>query len=232
VNAYTALTAKPRKKVAMDESRPAAAPGGPQLTRRALLEGGVALGLAAGSHAWPFDTSPRASAMQGPGADDWGAFDRAIEAAGRTFGILGAAVAVVNPAGLVHQRTLGVRDLATAAPVTPRTLFRVGSTTKSMSALLVAQFVDEGRLGWDQPVRAVWPAFRAPTDELTAALRVRDLFGMATGLGTRSVTDFLQGYFTPRQVLESVTWLPVLGPPQTEYFYSNTLVAGGAICPR
>src|SRR4051812_10294675 len=114
----------------MDEARPAAGSAGPQLTRRALLEGGVALGLAAaGSHASPFGISVRASAMQGQGADDWGAFDRAIEAAARTFGIIGAAVAVVNAAGLVHQATAGVRDLATAAPVTPRTLFRVGSTT-------------------------------------------------------------------------------------------------------
>jgi CubicO group peptidase (beta-lactamase class C family) len=216
----------------MNDTRRAAGSAGPRLTRRALLEGGVAVGLvAAASHAWPFDMSQRASALQGPGADDWGAFDRAIEAAARTFGIVGAAVAVVNPAGLVHQATLGVRNLATAAPVTPRTLFRVASTTKSMSALLVAQFVDDGLLGWDQPVRAVWPAFRAPTAELTAALRVRDLFGMATGLGGREITDLLQGHFTPRQVLESVAWLPVLGPPQSEYFYSNTLVAVGGYLP-
>ena len=158
---------------------------GPRLTRRALLEGSVALGFAAGSLAWPFDASPRARATQGAGRDDWGAFDRAIQTTAQSFGILGTAVAIVNAAGLVHQRTFGVRDLATGAPVTPRTLFRVASTTKSMSALLVAQFVDEGLLGWDQPVRAVWPAFRAPTPELTAALRVRDLLGMATGLGAR-----------------------------------------------
>ena len=216
----------------MHDARPAAASAGPQLTRRALLEGGVAVGLAAaGSLAWPFDTSPRARAMQGAGRDDWGAFDRAIQTATQTFGIVGAAVAVVNAAGLVHQRAVGVRDLATTAPVTPHTLFRVASMTKSLTALLVAQFVDEGLLGWDQPVCEIWPAFRAPTPELTAALRVRDLLGMATGLGAPPVTDLQQGYFTPRQVLESVAWLPVLGPPQTEYFYNNTLVAVGGYLP-
>ena len=51
--------------------------------------------------------------------------------------------------------------------------FRVASTTKGMTALLVAQFVDDGRLAWDQPVREVWRAFRTPTPELTAALRGR-----------------------------------------------------------
>jgi CubicO group peptidase (beta-lactamase class C family) len=214
-----------------DPRRTARSPG-PQFTRRALLQGGMALGLAAaGSHAWSFDTSPRAHAMRGPDGDDWGAFDRAIQTATQTFGIVGAAVAVVDTAGLVHQRTFGVRDRATGAPVTPDTLFRIASTTKSMSALLVAQFVDEGLLGWDQPVREVWPAFRAPTDELTAALRVRDLLGMATGLGARPLADLQQGYPNPRQVLESVAWLPVLDPPHTQFFYNNTVYALGGYLP-
>src|SRR5918998_3841465 len=169
--------------------------------------------------------------MHGAGRADWDAFDRAIETATQTFGVVGTAVAVVNAAGLVHQRTLGVRDRATGAAVTPGTLFRVASTTKSMSALLVAQFVDEGRLGWDQPVREVWPAFRAPTPELTAALRVRDLLGMATGLGARPLADLQQGYPNPRQVLESVAWLPVLGPPHTQFFYNNTVYALGGYLP-
>src|SRR5262249_13034042 len=138
-----------RTRSAVDAPRRNGPSGGPKLTRRALLEGAGALGLAAvGSHAWPLDATPRTSAMQDPGRTDWGAFDRAIDTAAGTFGIVGAAVAVVNAAGLVHQRTFGVRDLATGAPVTPGTLFRVASTTKSMSALLVAQFVDEGLLGW------------------------------------------------------------------------------------
>ena len=108
----------------------------------------MALGLAAaGSLVRPFDTSPRARAMPGAGRADWGAFDRAVQTATQRFGILGAAVGIVNAAGPVHQRMFGVRDLATGAPVTPHTLFRVASTTKGMTALLVAQFVDEGLLG-------------------------------------------------------------------------------------
>lgn len=52
--------------------------------------------------------------------------------------MVGAAVAVVSAKGIVHGATLGVRDLASGAPVTSDTHFFVGSTTKSMSTLLVA----------------------------------------------------------------------------------------------
>ncbi len=84
----------------MDDTRRTAPSAGTRLTRRALLEAAGALGLlAAGRHAWPFDASPRASALQGQGRADWSAFDRSIEAAARTFGIVGGAVAVVNAAG-------------------------------------------------------------------------------------------------------------------------------------
>jgi CubicO group peptidase (beta-lactamase class C family) len=205
----------------------------PGISRRTLLKGAAAAGLVAASGRYlgrPAGIA-RADSADGALTLDWQQFDAAVQAAMQTFGIVGAAVAVVNAAGLVHQRTFGVRDLATGAPVTPGTLFRIASTTKSMTALLVAQFVDEGRLGWDQPVREVWPAFRAPTDELTATLRVRDLLGMASGLGARPMADLQQGYPTPRQVLESVAWLPVLSPPQTENFYNNTLVAVGGYLP-
>ena len=216
----------------MDDRLGKRAGAGPLLGRRAVLQSGAALGLAAtGGLAWPFGSEPPARAMQGPARDDWGEFDRAIQSGLMTFGVPGTAVAVVNRLGLVHQAAFGVRDLASGAPVSPGTLFRVGSTTKSMSALLVAQWVDEGRMGWDQPVREVWPAFRAPTDELTTSLRVRDLFGMGSGLGAPPLADLQQGYPTPQQVLESVAWLPVLGPPHTRFFYNNTVCSAGGYLP-
>ena len=118
-------------------------------------------------------------------ASAWQPFDAAVQAAMQTFDMVGAAVAVVNADGIVHSQTFGMRDRAGGALVTPNTLFRVASTTKSMSAVLVAQSVDEGQLDWDQPVYEVWPAFRAPTAELTAGLRVRDCSGWLPGSARR-----------------------------------------------
>src|SRR5262249_37763879 len=80
---------------------------------------------------------------------EWQHFDQAVQAAMETFGMVGAAVGVVTADGILHKQTFGVRDLHSGAPVTPDTLFRVGSATKSMSAALVASFVDDGTLTWD-----------------------------------------------------------------------------------
>jgi CubicO group peptidase (beta-lactamase class C family) len=53
-------------------------------------------------------------------------------------------VAVVSADRILDTSTLGVRDRATGRSGTTDTHFLVASTTKSMSSLLVAAFVDEG----------------------------------------------------------------------------------------
>jgi CubicO group peptidase (beta-lactamase class C family) len=203
------------------------------LSRRTLLRGAAVTGLGAAAAALGGRSGAvsQAAAPATAQAPDWSAFDQAVRAALPTFDIPGAAVAVVNAAGTVHSSTFGVRNLATREPVTPATLFRVGSTTKAMTALMVATFVDEGLLTWDQSVSEIWPDFRAPTEELTRRLRVRDLLGMDTGLGEPAATFLHSGYLTVLGLLQSVAFLPSLGPLHTTYFYNNTVYAAGGYLP-
>jgi CubicO group peptidase (beta-lactamase class C family) len=219
-----------RRHDARHEEAPAQTGG---RTRRRLLGGaaGAALGVAAGALTWPSGRIARAAAPTSTQAAEWQQFDDAVQSAMQTFDMVGAAVAVVSAEGILHSRTFGVRDRGSGAPVTPATLFRVGSTTRSMTSLLVATFVDEGRLAWDQPVIEAWPDFRAPTDELTHTLRVCDLLGMASGLHQPEATDLHQGYPTALELLHSIASLPVLGPPSSLYNYNNTVYAAAGYLP-
>ncbi len=172
------------------------------------------------------------------GAIDGAVFDALagdVAAAMATFRVPGAAVAVVRGDEIVFAHGFGVRDLAANAPVTPRTRFRIGSITKSLTAGMLASFIDEGVFGWDDRVVDLWPAFRAPTDALTERLRLRDLLGMGTGLAesadlTVSAVEFFMsgGEVTPRDVLRGVAELPVVAEPGAAFNYNNTLVAAAA----
>src|SRR5918997_153273 len=200
----------------------------PVMSRRRLLggvgapdpRGAVAAGRVRGTQAPAKWLSP--PLLQG--------FEADVQAAMDTFGIPGAAVALVEGDQIVYARGFGVRELDSQAPVTPRTRFRIASNTKSMTSLLVATFVDEGLLGWDTPVIEAWPAFRAPTDELTRTLRVRDLLGNGSGVAESPTIEFfmMAGSESAHDLLRSVADLPVIAPPNTEYYYNNTLfcVAG------
>jgi beta-lactamase class C len=158
-----------------------------------------------------------------------------VETAMRTFRVPGASVALVHNGEIVFNRGFGVKDLVRGEPVTPRTRFRIASNTKSMSALLLATLVDEGVLGWDQPVVDLWPRFRAPTADLTRSLRLRDLLGMASGIAESdtvrlAVAEFfmMAGLLSADDVLQSVADLPVVAPPEMSFSYNNTLVAVAA----
>jgi CubicO group peptidase (beta-lactamase class C family) len=167
----------------------------------------------------------------GSSTSEWQPFDQAVQAAMQTFGMVGAAVGVVTADGTLHSQTFGVRDRDSGAPVTPATLFRVGSATKSMTSLLLATFVDDGTLAWDQPVIDVWPDFRAPTDDLTTTLRVRDLMGMATGLSESAAVGLHYDYPSALDVMHGMAYLPVLTPPYTEWFYNNAVAAVAGYLP-
>jgi beta-lactamase class C len=73
---------------------------------------------------------------------DWASFDAAIGSAFDRLMMVGAAVAVVSADAVLHTATFGVRSLQGRRPVTNTTAFRVGSVTKSMTAALVATYVD------------------------------------------------------------------------------------------
>jgi beta-lactamase class C len=151
-------------------------------------------------------------------------FETTIEAGMETFNVPGAAVAVVQDGEIVYAQGFGVRNRETGAPFTPDTVFRVGSTTKSMTSLLIAMLVDEGVLDWDTLVIDLIPDFALPSAELTQSVRVRDLMGMGTGLGdATNVLDWDRLSVT--DLIESLASAPVLAEPGELFHYNNDVYA-------
>ena len=193
-------------------------------SRRVLLHGLAASAVTAGTVSLAAPPASAASGAKVP-ATDWAAFDREIGAAFDTLGNVGGAVAVVSTDAVLPTATFGVRTLQGRQPVTLDTHFAVASTTKSMTATMVAEFVDQGVLSWDQPVIDAWSGFRAPTDVLTRSLRVRDLLGMASGIRDRPATNLEQ--MTADQLWQSFVTMPVTGP----VFYTNRVFALSGYVP-
>ncbi|MEV8097136.1 serine hydrolase domain-containing protein [Kitasatospora sp. NPDC085879] len=196
-------------------------------TRRTVLRALVAGGVAAGLGAWS------SSAARATGRDGgWDAFAARVREEFAAMGLVGAAVAVVSRDGVLLNLPLGVRDLESRTPVTPSTRFLVASTTKSMTSLLAATYVDRRQLAWDQRAVDAWPGFRAPTDRLTHSLKVRDLLGMATGIDEPPALSGLhEGDPTAPQLLRSLVTLPVQARPNTTYLYNNTVYSVGGYLP-
>jgi N-acyl-D-amino-acid deacylase len=80
------------------------------------------------------------------------AFDPEIEAFMKARDIPGGALAVVKDRRLVYSRGYGVADREQNSAVTPDSLFRIASISKSFTAVAVLQMVEAGQLKLDARV--------------------------------------------------------------------------------
>lgn len=67
------------------------------------------------------------------------------------------AAAIVNSKGLVAIAAVGVRKVGSDEPVTVDDQFHLGSDTKAMTAMMIAQLVEQGKLSWDTALEKSFP---------------------------------------------------------------------------
>jgi CubicO group peptidase (beta-lactamase class C family) len=113
---------------------------------------------------------------QGPALDSF------IQATMKEWKVPGAAVAIVHDQSVVYIHAFGVRDIRTGQPVTPATLFDIGSCTKAFTAAAIAMLVDEGKMGWDAKVSEYIPFFHLRDPLADESVTIRDLLTHRTGL--------------------------------------------------
>jgi CubicO group peptidase (beta-lactamase class C family)/imidazolonepropionase-like amidohydrolase len=87
-----------------------------------------------------------------PQSPDFAALDKVALAELKERGTPGAAVAVIKDGQVVYSKGYGVASSETGAPVTPEMLFRLGSTTKMLTAAALVTLAAQGRLKLDEPL--------------------------------------------------------------------------------
>jgi serine-type D-Ala-D-Ala carboxypeptidase/endopeptidase len=78
--------------------------------------------------------------------------------------IPGAQVAIVMRDDAIWERSFGVRDLASSAPMTADTLIQVGSVTKIFTASLISELVAERAVNWSDSLGERLPGVVIRTD--------------------------------------------------------------------
>ena len=96
--------------------------------------------------------------------------------------IPGASVGVVKDGEVVFLEGFGKRDLEKGLPVSPRTRFILGSTTKAFTALAVGLIAADHRLDWDKALATYLPEFRLQDEYASLHVNARDLAAHRTGL--------------------------------------------------
>ncbi|MDR2348656.1 MAG: beta-lactamase family protein [Bifidobacteriaceae bacterium] len=119
------------------------------------------------------------------------AIDRAhwqerLETVAKDTGVPGAVLGVLRlrdgePDELARWAT-GILNANTGREVTLDSVFQIGSISKTWTATLVMQLVEEGKIGLDQAVKDLLPGFELSTPDLTEHVTVRNLLNHTSGL--------------------------------------------------
>ena len=107
--------------------------------------------------------------------------EKRIEEERKKQHIPGVAIAVVKDDKVVFSKGFGYSDMKTEQPVTPETLFAIGSSTKAFTATLIGMLADDSKMSWDDPIEKHIPEFRLKVDTGDEKVTVRDLLCHRTG---------------------------------------------------
>ena len=134
-------------------------------------------------------------------------------------GTPGLSLAVAVDGKIVYSEGFGFADLEERVPVWPTTKFRIGSVSKPLTAIALAQLVEAGKLDLDAPVQKYVRSF----PDKGAVITTRMLAGHLGGIRHYQGDEFKiqQHYANVLDGLKIFENDPLVSPPGTKFNYSS-----------
>ena len=155
------------------------------------------------------------------------AIEKALDARRQELHIPGVAFAIVRDDKVIYSHGFGLRDIAKGVPVTPDTLFAIGSSTKAFTAMTVMMSVDAGKLALTESPSKYLPYFRLQDPDADKRITLSDVLSHRSGLAR---TDLLwaTGVLNSEQLIRALADVKPTAKLGEKFQYQNLmyLVAG------
>jgi CubicO group peptidase (beta-lactamase class C family) len=135
----------------------------------------------------------------------------------------GVAIAVVKDGKVIYAKGYGYRDLEKKLPVTPDTLFAIGSITKSFTALTFGMLNDEGKVEWDKPVREMLPELAMSDPFANDHATPRDFFSHRSGLPRHDLLWYSSN-FSRADLVNRIRYLKPTKDLRSVFQYNNLTI--------
>lgn len=135
----------------------------------------------------------------------------------------GGAMLVMKDTAIIFSKGIGLADLATKEPITPKTLFNLGSISKTFVSNGVLILQEQGKLSVEDSLLKYFPSFK--NKAIAQKVRIKHLLTHTSGLpDNRQVNKDSVFYLTAD---DEQNWYPVTQTdtlefePGSRYHYSN-----------
>jgi CubicO group peptidase (beta-lactamase class C family) len=156
--------------------------------------------------------------------------------------ISGAVVGVARNGRMAYLESFGVQDAGTGAPMTERSLFRVYSMTKAVTAVAAMILHEEGRFRLSDPASMYIPALAdvvvlnpdGTTRPPARAITVEDLLLHTSGFSHRTSAEYREARVRARdmtldEMIANMVRVPLRFDPGTQYLYSESSTVLGRL---
>ena len=119
--------------------------------------------------------------------------DRTLIDAFNRNSFAGLAAGIVKDGQLIYARAFGLADASRKIPAATDTSFRIGSISKTFTAIALMQLHEQGKFKLDDPVSGYLKAYKIEQPRTAAPITFRHLLTHTSGLGElRRLTDLIR----------------------------------------
>jgi CubicO group peptidase (beta-lactamase class C family) len=136
----------------------------------------------------------------------------------------GCVLGIIRDGKLIYARGYGMANLEHNIPITSKSIFRIGSTSKQFTAMCVALLEEEGKLSLDDSLRKFLPQMPVYAEGITIRHLIHHTSGLRDYLTLARIAGMRDDdYFTDAEVVDLLARQKELNfKPGEQYLYSNS----------
>lgn len=135
----------------------------------------------------------------------------------------GCAIAIIKDGEIIYKRGCGMANLENNVPITPQSVFYIGSVSKQFVAMCVALLIQEGKLSLDDDVHYYIPELPDYGAPITIRHLIHHTSGIRDYLTLEDIAGIPFGFYHEVDVLKLILRQKELNfQPGEEYLYSNS----------
>lgn len=138
----------------------------------------------------------------------------------QTHNVPGVAVGVLYE-GQTYTAGFGINHIQHSLPITDDTLFQIGSVSKTFTATIIMQLVEEGKLELDTPIQKYLPGFTLADRDVAARATIRHLLTHSGNWVGDFFIDTGEGDGATARYMVKMAELKQLMPLESAFSYNN-----------